>query len=200
MTQKKKKYLMNFIMVVICFAMSVLLCFFVFDDIFVFISGSPIGFIVLRIFIAGILYILLKCIINKELNDKQLLFLFITYSLLVISLTLFKTHDLSTPRGYNFNPLSMFKDLNTVSGGIMSVGNAIAYIPIGVYIRKTVSKKNNVFLTLVFLVYCTSIEILQYIASWGIADIDDIILNTLGFYCGIKLFEFYKKHKKGDAL
>lgn len=195
-----KNLIFNLLIFVASIVLSFILCFFIFDDIFLFISGSVIGFIVLRIFLAVILYFLAKLIINKKFTNTQLMLLFIAYLVLIVSLTLFKTHDLTVSRGYNFNPLEIFKDVNTRSGIIMSVGNAFAYIPIGLYIRKCINKKSNVFLVFMFVIYCTCIEVIQYIAHLGVADIDDIILNTFGFFCGIKLFTLYKKFFKEDII
>lgn len=198
------KLVANFVVFVVCLILSFVLCFLVFDDIFLFISSSAFGFIVLRIFFAIILFVISKLIISRQIDNRQLTLLFIAYSLLIVSLTLFKTYDLTVSRGYNLNPLNVFNDINTSSGLIMSIGNTLAYIPIGLYIKNLISKKSDTFLVFMFVIYCTSIEVIQYITHFGVADIDDIILNTLGFFCGIKILKICKKRSKkilkGDSL
>lgn len=196
-----KKIVINILLFIFCFFISAILCMNIFDDIFMRISFSSIGFIAERLFLAAILYMIIKSIFAKKLGTKQLNLVFFSYVLIVMSLTLFKSRDLTVWNGYNLNPIDILNDLHSRSGLIMTIGNLLVYIPIGLYLKTTFKNKSYKFFIIIFIFYSTSIEVLQYIFKLGIFDINDIILNTIGFCFGIylpKLFNvlrgrFYEK-------
>ena len=66
--------------------------------------------------------------------------------------------------------------------------NIIVFVPIGFLYGLTI-KKPAIIVILVGIIISVSIEILQFLLNKGFAEVDDIILNTLGCYIG---FLFYK--------
>lgn len=70
------------------------------------------------------------------------------------------------------------------------VGNVFLFSPFG-WLGLCI-KKFNIFIpiTLFFLIAISIIESLQYITGRGVADVDDIFLNTLGMLLGFFLFKY----------
>lgn len=69
------------------------------------------------------------------------------------------------------------------------IGNVFLFSPFG-WLGLCISRYNRFFpLTLFFLIAISIIESVQYATGRGVADIDDILLNTLGMLIG---FSFYK--------
>ncbi|MDD6276181.1 MAG: VanZ family protein [Clostridia bacterium] len=74
-------------------------------------------------------------------------------------------------------------------------GNIVIFLPLGTIISRVT--KNIPVLIFTPIIFSCSIEVLQYFTHMGYADIDDVILNTLGFYLGILLnFVFNKISEK----
>ena len=105
----------------------------------------------------------------------------------------------------NFIPFSsirgiLFNDnLHVIIKMKQIIGNIILFIPMGFFIpfiwkSKTYYKKT----LLIGIVYSFCIELLQYIISfllwfnYKVTDIDDILLNTLGFIIGFFLYKLFK--------
>ncbi|MCX8526117.1 VanZ family protein [Chryseobacterium formosus] len=70
------------------------------------------------------------------------------------------------------------------------IGNIFVFSPFG-WLGLCLKKFNKFIPTsFYFLLIITSVETLQYITGRGIADIDDIFLNTLGMIIGFFLFKY----------
>ncbi|MEG2195012.1 MAG: VanZ family protein, partial [Terrisporobacter sp.] len=63
-------------------------------------------------------------------------------------------------------------------------GNFLMYIPIGSYIKSKLNFNRNRMITY-FVIYITCVEITQAITKTGTCDMNDIIMNTLGFIIGL---------------
>jgi len=67
------------------------------------------------------------------------------------------------------------------------IGNIFAFSPFG-WLGLCIRKFNRPFpITLFFIVIITLIEFTQYYTGRGVADIDDVFLNTLGMMIGFRL-------------
>lgn len=76
-------------------------------------------------------------------------------------------------------------------------GNIIAFIPMVLpifLVRKSSTLTFRLILFILILPIC--IEILQYIFQSGSADIDDVILNVIGIFCGVFIFKKQKKQPR----
>lgn len=71
------------------------------------------------------------------------------------------------------------------------LGNFLMFIPFALALQWFSAKKYS-SRTLIYSVFlCSlSIETIQYILNIGVADIDDVVLNTIGGIAGILVFNF----------
>ena len=68
------------------------------------------------------------------------------------------------------------------------LGNIAIFIPIGVYLPLLIRRKSIFVNTVCVALISAVVEVLQYIFAVGSADIDDVILNTVGGLIGVSLF------------
>lgn len=87
-------------------------------------------------------------------------------------------------------------------GGINVLGNIVLLIPIGFLLPFVFRSINTKMIFIISLVFCLLIESIQAILKIGIFDIDDVILNVLGFMMGYwsyswlpSLWKYLKQNK-----
>lgn len=195
MANKLKKIISNVALIFICILISYMSCYKFLDNVILSISMSSNIFVVARIILALALFIFIKFIINKKVNSKYIDLLFCLYFILILMLTLFK-NDNGWTGNINLNLLEVFKDIKSSSNGlILLVGNICMYIPIGIYIEYRFFNKKSTLKIGLFLIYIFLIELIQHIFKKGVFDIDDIILNSIGFLIGVFLVKGIKKLK-----
>lgn len=122
--------------------------------------------------------------------------LFILYLLLLLYLTMYSRHY---GRGYvrrSMNLIPLRTILQYINANINRdiivtnlLGNVVAFMPMG-FLLPLVFKRLSGFFRAVLTTAGASlvIEIAQYVTGVGAADIDDIILNTLGGVLGFLIF------------
>lgn len=79
------------------------------------------------------------------------------------------------------------------------IGNILLFLPMGLYLN-VIADRNRLSLAIIIL---TSIlvEVIQYLFNVGVLDIDDIILNSIGGFMGIKTYNFLlTKFKTRDKI
>ena len=195
MANKLKKIISNVALIFICILISYMSCYKFLDNVILSISMSSNIFVAARIILALALFIFIKFIINKKVNSKYIDLLICLYFILILMLTLFK-NDNGWTGNINLNLLEVFKDIKSSSNGlILLVGNICMYIPIGIYIEYRFFNKKNTLKIGLFLIYIFLIELIQHIFKKGVFDIDDIILNLIGFLIGVFLVKGIKKLK-----
>lgn len=195
MADKLKKIISNVALSFICILISYMSCCKFLDNVILSISMYSNIFVAARIILALALFIFIKFIINKKVNSKYIDLLFCLYFILILMLTLFK-NDNGWTGNINLNPLEVFKDIKSSSNGlILLVGNICMYIPIGIYIEYRFFNKKSTLKIGLFLIYIFLIELIQHIFKKGVFDIDDIILNSIGFLIGVFLVKGIKKLK-----
>ncbi len=161
------------------------------------------------IIISVLIYIFIFLIfIWKKFNIKKLIIssLFYFYIITVISVTIFPIpiQWLNEVWKYgwknNFIPfLSIFDILfNSSLAFIIKqiIGNIFLFIPMG-FLVPLIWKSKRVLKKALFVgvILSFSIELLQYIIFYyRVTDIDDILLNTLGFVIGFYLYRLYGKY------
>ncbi|MGV3073746.1 VanZ family protein [Clostridium baratii] len=64
----------------------------------------------------------------------------------------------------------------------------ISLVAFTIYIKEKLNLKNNIAI-LCFIIYITSVEIIQTVTKTGTCDTNDIIMNTLGFIIGISIYK-----------
>lgn len=76
------------------------------------------------------------------------------------------------------------------------IGNIVVFIPFGVLGIVFEKLKKAKFLFPIFILGISTLEFLQFITKRGYAEIDDVILNTMGVAIGFWVYRFFlKKHQ-----
>ena len=99
----------------------------------------------------------------------------------------------------NLDPLDVFK-VTFFSGALdyerllLFLGNIAIFVPLGFLLCHRLKRGVlKIFLVLLPFVLSTAIEISQYYFGMGHPDIDDVILNVIGFYIGVLLKILFDK-------
>lgn len=142
--------------------------------------------------VAFTIYIALNVLIDKEKISKYIDIFIIVYILFLIAITFFKAK--LHYHSYIMNPIDSFMEIKRDKlGGIINIfGNLLMYVPIGIYIKEKLNPRNNIAIVC-FIIYITSVEIIQTLTKTGTCDTNDIIMNTLGFIIGLSIYNKYKK-------
>jgi len=120
--------------------------------------------------------------------------LFAAYLFILLWLVLFK---------FSYDPLAVIRDFQTRSLNLIPfaqtrksemISNIVAFIPFGVMLG--VNFKQVVFRYKIAAVFAFSlaVEIIQYALAIGVADITDVIMNTLGGFIGLVAYDGISKH------
>lgn len=147
----------------------------------------------------------------KEITGRSLKYMAIfwltAYLFLLTYLTFFSSHygRGNGLRGINIVPFSTIMEYLTLHMGTRNVivnlaGNIAAFMPMGFLLPlafKSMKKFSRVITVSIFATVL--IEVVQYLTSSGISDIDDIFLNLLGGISGYLLYKalliICKRHK-----
>lgn len=99
----------------------------------------------------------------------------------------------------NFDPLDVFK-VTFFSGAldyerlILFLGNIAIFVPLGYLLCHRLNRGGlKIVLVLLPFILSTAIEVSQYYFGMGHPDIDDVILNVIGFYIGVLLKILFDK-------
>ena len=143
------------------------------------------------------------CFVRKISAKKNFIFsLFIVYMSLLIGVTLFPL-PIGIPHSYNSNinfiPFKSIHDTLTYNSIkqiiIQLLGNVIMFFPLGILLQFMNKPKKQIENLIIAVCLAFLIELLQLIIGLVVSkylyrsvDIDDVILNTLGYLIG---FAFY---------
>lgn len=135
------------------------------------------------------------------------LYILILFKLVFLSRSVFLDDNGNAFRSINIIPFQTIMEYLYIGAdgvkrfSLMNIGgNIAAFIPLGMYLP--LFKKNKKIGINLLLVFLTSlfVEIIQWIFAVGVADIDDLILNSLGGLLGILVYKLvsliFKKEKK----
>ncbi|NVP17652.1 VanZ family protein [Candidatus Gracilibacteria bacterium] len=170
---------------------------------FLYIISIPIYIILLVIFL----------IKRSKLKNILIYTIFYIYITSLLAVTLFpipiaglkeiSTYITDTNNFIPFNSILdilLNKNLPLIIKSKQVIGNIIIFIPLGFLIPFIWKNKSNFKKTLSIGIFGTLfIETTQFIISiilgfnYKVTDIDDIILNTLGFIIGFCIFRLFKK-------
>lgn len=107
---------------------------------------------------------------------------------------------------YNRLPPVYFIPFHTIIGGLHKTpgehfwpyytwyfnnvaGNIILFMPMGFLLKALNTTKSIVQIVMMGALVSISIELLQFTFRVGVCDIDDVLLNTLGTFCGVLLLK-----------
>jgi glycopeptide antibiotics resistance protein len=148
---------------------------------------------------------------NKSANEYIILIaLFMIYLIALFMITLFKDPNMDPldARRHNLIPFATIVGYlrNVARGNIIVgipnlLGNLIMFFPLG-YLTAVLSPKMRKLsaIFILALVFSATIETFQFLLACGSADVDDVILNTIGALAGlgvcalISKFSEPKKH------
>ena len=115
---------------------------------------------------------------------------------LILFFLLFKKKSVGSFQTINLIPFRtitdyLFNDDVIVRNFALSniIGNIAIFIPMGIYIPLLINKKSIFTNSAIVASMSLCVEIVQFIFAVGTADIDDIILNTIGGLLGILIFK-----------
>lgn len=74
------------------------------------------------------------------------------------------------------------------------VGNFIVFVPFGYLLSLIRNKNRDVLIVVVYaFFYSLAIELFQLFSAFGVFDVDDLLLNTLGAMFGVIVYKINKK-------
>lgn len=170
----------------------------------------PPVFLILFSLILIINSFIVKVVKKKSFILKDFIFssMFIFYILSVIKLTIFpfkvlnEGYDLSkySYLYYQLEPFHTIKRALELGNIIQISGNLLLLFPLTIVWQLKKQKSISFFKATLIIIYTSaSIELIQYFINIlakvpnGVADIDDLILNTVGGLLGYFVFEMLKK-------
>lgn len=148
-------------------------------------------FITLTVFM---IYILFNIVLNNESPFYYFDNFMIIYFLFIIGVTFFKS-SLSS-MSFCFNPFTTF--IGFIKEGspfsiVNILGNLAMYVPFGFYFRYR-SKHSDKNLIKLFIIYIVIVEFTQGLTKTGTCDTNDMLVNTIGFIVGLKLYKYFQKN------
>ncbi|WP_246944742.1 VanZ family protein [Bacillus pinisoli] len=121
---------------------------------------------------------------------QKILFSLVAYTLVVGYWMLFGFGRTVSPDFmYNLTPFEtiiiymQFDNFNTYSWVMNLLGNIGVFVPFGIFIP-LVTRKRLIQSFLLFIICILILETLQLLTKRGSFDIDDFILNSIGFFIG----------------
>ena len=138
------------------------------------------------------------------MNDKRIkticLIVFAVYMLIVLRLTIFRSGALFEERQLN---LAVFSDLIDVYRNVgirrflwLFFGNIGWFVPFGFLLPMLLKKESFLKIVVMGFMFSFAIESLQFIFRVGVAELDDLILNTLGTAIGYLIYKLWLHYKK----
>lgn len=126
--------------------------------------------------------------------------LFAAYLLILLWLVLFK---------FSYDPIAVLRDFQTRSLNLIPftraqrsemISNLVAFIPFGVMLGVNLKHVLCRYKIIAIFAFSLAVEIIQYALAIGVADITDIIMNTLGGVIGLAVYVGLGKHTNDRTL
>ena len=124
------------------------------------------------------------------MKKNKLLFLtaFVIYILIVLKLTVFRFNVHYDERQLNLTPfvdlINVYKNVGISAFMRLFLGNIGWFIPFG-FLLPVLDKEEKFVKTIIAgMIFSLIIETLQFVLYKGVAELDDLILNTLGTALG----------------
>jgi len=126
--------------------------------------------------------------------------LFAAYLVILLWLVLFK---------FSYDPFAVIRDFQTRSLNLVPFGpihksemiaNIVAFIPLGVMLGVNFKRVGLRYGIAVIFAFSLAVELIQYALAIGVADITDLIMNTLGGFIGLASYIVARKHTNDRYL
>lgn len=131
---------------------------------------------------------------KKLIQNKVMLLWSLIYLGILIKLIVFKNGNIY----YNNINLDLFTFINSyqyqsgITWLINVLGNIILFIPLGIILKYYFSFLRNGHIIFIGIFTSLSFELIQLATNWGIFDVDDLLLNTIGTILGIATYYLFK--------
>ena len=187
----KKSLLISLIIAIILFA----LFFTVFVPLVSYLHPIVLGVVLICMVTVVFCIVLFIRQETVQLRYSHLCMLLLLYTIALFILLFFRPSN-QTYQSINLVPFStiVFYLSGKVSG-LISFYNLAAniglFIPFGLFLK--VKKCTSFQLFYIPILFVSSIELLQYFTRRGSLDIDDLILNLIGFFLGYLLFPLFNR-------
>ena len=150
-----------------------------------------------------ILYFIIKLIKNQNNNDfissysrfiQNSTVCFIIYYVIILIYCFILVREITfirpIPNLIPFNTIITSFSLGRIDYELLFLflGNIAIFFPLGIFVSAVIRSK--IFLIIFPLVLSAGIEISQYFLGNGHPDVDDVILNVIGFYLGFFVCKF----------
>lgn len=133
---------------------------------------------------------------ERKMNNK-IRILFVAYIAFMVWFTLLYDRPQIAERRYNLELFWSYRMLlcgedNGLKMVIQNIGNIVFFVPFG-FLFSVLERKKQMDHLLIFIGFLFSgcIELLQFFFCVGLAEIDDIICNTLGTAIGSYFYTFF---------
>ena len=134
---------------------------------------------------------------KKRILSIVLMICSFAYFLFLLRIIIFKNGFNSYDYNYNYN-LHFFNFINQwYDKGIDAtllvnvLGNVALFIPLSIILLNYCKCLNNTNIIFISFLTSFSFELIQLSTGWGIFDIDDILLNTLGGIIGLIIYRLF---------
>lgn len=131
----------------------------------------------------------------KNICNNILLYSVMVLYLLILFALLFLKRKVGSFQSLNLIPFRSITeylfsdDILSKSFALSNIlGNVVIFVPLGLYIMLMNKNKSIIVNTFIIALTSTLVEVAQFIFKVGAADIDDVILNTIGGFIGAILF------------
>jgi glycopeptide antibiotics resistance protein len=114
--------------------------------------------------------------------------LFAAYLFILLWLVLFK---------FSYDPISVVRDFQTRSFNLIPftranrgemIANLVTFIPFGVMLGVNFKEVSFRYKMAVIFAFSLAVELIQYALAIGVADITDLIMNSLGGFMGLAVY------------
>ena len=138
-------------------------------------------------------------IVSTQVKKIVLWLIFATYIVVVLRLTIFRLAPLNERQ----ISLTLFIDLINVyrHAGFMPfirlfLGNIAWFIPFGLLLPMLIKRNPFWLITFLGFLFSLAIEATQFIFYRGVAELDDLFLNTIGVIIGYFMFKLFSQRLK----
>lgn len=118
------------------------------------------------------------------------------YLWILLKVIIFKNGFTNNGHIYNLHLFDFIRQLDedgiTQTFLINVLGNIALFIPLSIIIMNYYNYLNNLNVIFINFVTSFSFELIQLSTGWGIFDLDDILLNTIGGILGLLIYRFFK--------
>ena len=140
----------------------------------------------------------LKNIMTQTKKQRVIcLIIFILYILTVLYLTIFRFNFRYSERKLNLtlfvSLIKVFRNADIGEFLRLFLGNIGWFVPFGFLLPILLKRNNPLIIIGNSLLFSIFIEVIQFISYKGIAELDDLILNTLGAIIGYLLYWFLRR-------